>query len=141
MPDASTGSGVEIRSELERRVDTIEASYELMLAYAAQGVASDTQSGQGAQLREFLTRFDAALTGLAELYRELLAVEQPDRKASYTAFLDVLTQDARAAQASLQVVMAQPGISSQLIDNLNASIHVRALLTDIFLIDELLKGR
>jgi hypothetical protein len=25
------------------------------------------------------------------------------------------------------------------VDNLNASIHVRALLTDVFLIDELLK--
>jgi hypothetical protein len=26
------------------------------------------------------------------------------------------------------------------VDNLNASIHVRALLTDLFLIDEILKG-
>ena len=31
-------------------------------------------------------------------------------------------------------------ISSQLVDNLNASIHLRTLLTDIFLIDETLKG-
>jgi len=37
--------------------------------------------------------------------------------------------------------MAQPSISSQLVDNLNASIHVRALLTDLFLIDEILKSR
>jgi hypothetical protein len=37
------------------------------------------------------------------------------------------------------MVLAQESISSQLVDNLNASIHVRALLTDIFLIDELLK--
>jgi hypothetical protein len=36
-------------------------------------------------------------------------------------------------------VLAQPAISSQLIDNLNASIHLRALLTDLFLVDELLK--
>jgi hypothetical protein len=28
-----------------------------------------------------------------------------------------------------------------LVDNLNASIHLRALLTDLFLIDELLKTR
>jgi hypothetical protein len=138
LPDSS-GSD-EIRPELERRVDAIEASYELMLAYAAQGVRSDAQSSNGPQLREFLARFDAALTGLADLYRRLLAIEQPDRQGAYTAFLEVLTQDARAAQAGLQVVMAQPGISSQLVDNLNASIHVRALLTDVFLIDELLKA-
>ncbi len=35
--------------------------------------------------------------------------------------------------------LTQPSISSQLIDNLNASIHLRALLTDLFLVDEILK--
>ena len=141
MPLSDAARADEIRPELERRVDAIEASYELMLAYAAQGARSDAESAHGAQLREFLHRFDTALTGLADLYRELLALEQPERHGAYAAFLEVLTQDARAAQAALQVVMAQPGISSQLVDNLNASIHVRALLTDVFLIDELLKQK
>jgi hypothetical protein len=36
-------------------------------------------------------------------------------------------------------VLGKQDLSSQLIDNLNASIHLRALLTDIFLIDEILK--
>jgi hypothetical protein len=31
-------------------------------------------------------------------------------------------------------------LSSQLIDNLNAWMHLRALLTDLFVIDELLRG-
>ena len=51
----------------------------------------------------------------------------------------VLQRDATSTRAALKLVMAQPSISSQLIDNLNASIHVRALLTDLFLIDEALK--
>jgi len=34
-------------------------------------------------------------------------------------------------------VAAQPAVSSQLIDNLNASIHIRALLTDVFVLGEL----
>ena len=37
-------------------------------------------------------------------------------------------------------MLAQPSISSQLIDNLNASIHLRALLTDLFVVDEILKA-
>ena len=41
--------------------------------------------------------------------------------------------------APLELVLAQPAISSQLIDNMNASIHLRALLTDLFLIDEIVK--
>jgi hypothetical protein len=41
--------------------------------------------------------------------------------------------------AAIELVLAQRSISSQVVDNLNASIHVRALLTDLFLIDEILK--
>jgi hypothetical protein len=57
----------------------------------------------------------------------------------YSAFQSVLERDARDSLATIQLVLAQPTISSQLIDNLNASIHLRALLTDLFLIDEILK--
>ena len=39
--------------------------------------------------------------------------------------------------AAIELVLAQPAISSQLIDNLNASIHLRALLTDMFLVSEI----
>jgi hypothetical protein len=126
------------REDLARRVDAIEAGYELMLAYAAQGIPSDRQSANGEQLREFLRRFDDALTGIADVYRTLIASEGLEA-ATYEGFLGVLMRDAEAAKAGLQVVRAQPNISSQLVDNLNASIHIRALLTDVFLIDELLK--
>jgi ATP phosphoribosyltransferase regulatory subunit HisZ len=128
-----------LREELKRRIDAIESGYELMLAYAAQGLPTDQGSPSGGQLRDALSKFDAALTGLAALLREIVAAEQADRQNAYTDFLDVLERDARAAQAGLHVVIGQPGISSMLVDNLNASIHVRALLTDVFLVDEALK--
>ena len=51
----------------------------------------------------------------------------------------MLDRDARDSLAAIELVLAQPSISSQLVDNLNASIHLRALLTDLFLIDEILK--
>jgi hypothetical protein len=51
----------------------------------------------------------------------------------------VLEKDASDSLASIQLVLVQTTISSQLIDNLNASIHLRALLTDLFLIDEIFK--
>jgi hypothetical protein len=40
--------------------------------------------------------------------------------------------DAHDSLAAVELVLAQPTLSSQLIDNLNASIQVRALLTDLF---------
>ena len=50
-------------------------------------------------------------------------------------FLKVLERDANDSLAAMELVLGQPAISSQLIDNLNASMHLRALLTDLFLID------
>ena len=124
------------RAELNSRCNAIEECYEFMLAYAAQGLDSDV--GSGSQIRAFLSRSDEALTDLAGFlnrFVEQLSVES----APFTAFNAVLDRDARDAQAAVRLVLAQPVISSQLVDNLNASIHLRALLTDLFLIDEALK--
>jgi hypothetical protein len=130
----------EARAELNRRCNAIEECYEFTLAYAAQGLTSDQGSGSGSQLREFLRKCDAALTGLAGFLNGFVRQLDVASGAPYTAFMAVIERDARDAQAAVQLVMAQPSISSQLIDNLNASIHVRALLTDLFLIDEVLKA-
>ena len=59
--------------------------------------------------------------------------------AARGARVAVLDRDARDAQAGVQLALAQPSVSSQMIDNLNASIHLRALLTDLFLIDEIVR--
>ena len=129
----------EMREELQRRCNTIEEAYEFMLAYAAQGVSGDASSQSGGQVREFLTRAAAALTGLGDLYLALVEQEglEPSR---YRPFGAVLDRDARDSLAAVDLVLAQPAISSQIVDNLNASIHLRALLTDLFLIDEVLKS-
>jgi hypothetical protein len=59
--------------------------------------------------------------------------------APYRAFAGVIDRDARDASAAIQLVLSLKSIGSQVIDNLNASIHLRALLTDLFLIDEVIK--
>ena len=128
-----------MRSELHSRIDTIEEAYEFMLAYAAQGLEGDTTTQSGGQLREFLTRASGALSGLAGVLTTIVAVERLEPADRYRAFAAVLDRDARDSLAAIELVLAQPSISSQLVDNLNASIHVRALLTDLFLIDEILK--
>lgn len=131
----------EAQQELSRRADAIEGGYEMMLAYAAQGLASDQGAANSAQLRDHLKRFDAALTGLAQVYRDAAAALGIGPQDSLDHLLKTLDADATFTQSALRVVMALPGgISSQMIDNLNASIHVRALLTDVFVIDELLRG-
>jgi hypothetical protein len=124
--------------DVRERCNAIEECYEFMLAYAAQGLPSEHGSGSGSQLREFLGRAVKALSGVADAYA--LAIKQEGQVSEpYQAFLGVLDRDASDSIAAIEMVLAQPALSSQLIDNLNASIHIRALLTDLFLIDETLK--
>jgi hypothetical protein len=128
-------------ARFSERCEAIEECYEFMLAYAGQGLASDEGSQAGSQIREFLRRAAQAITGLAESCTESAEQEGLESAGKYKAFLTVLERDARDSLAALDVVLVQPAISSQLIDNLNASIHLRALLTDLFLFDEILKAQ
>jgi hypothetical protein len=128
-----------MREDFLRRVDAVEEAYEFMLAYAAQGAAGD--SGAGSQIREFLTRAAAAVADLGGALTAVVEREGIEPADRYRAFAAVVERDARDSLAAIDLVLAQPSISSQVIDNLNASIHVRALLTDLFLIDEILKVR
>jgi len=127
--------------DLDQRIDAIESAYEFMLAYAAQGRQSDQGGGAASELRDYLRRMEAALDGLgAELAARVAAV-YGEGVDPYRAFLDAAGQDAARALAIIRLVLAKPAISSQLIDNVNASIHLRALLTDLFVVDEALKQK
>ncbi len=128
-------------SDVFRRSNDIEECYEFMLAYAAQGLPTDDGSQSGGKLRELLAGAAEALTGLAEscaIAVEWEGFERPDR---YQPFFRVVDRDARDSLAAIELVLSQPVISSQLIDNLNASIHLRALLTDLFLLGEIFRAR
>ncbi len=129
------------RTELSARCNTVEEAYEFMLAYAGQGLASDAGSAKGGQVREYLVKAEVALSSLAAFVGAFSSKAAGAAELlPYAAFMEVIERDARAARAAIGLVIAQPSISSQVIDNLNASIHLRALLTDLFLIDEVLKG-
>jgi len=122
------------------RCDTIEEAYEYFLAYASQGLTSDKDSDTGRQAREYLRRCAEALDGLGEVLAECVKPLGADAAAPYFEFIRVIDRDARDANAAVKLVLALPSIGSQVVDNLNASIHLRALLTDLFLIDEVLKS-
>ena len=126
MTEGSNGSFAE-------RIDVIEEAYEFMLAYAAQGVEDD--SGLGESVRDFLARAVAAMEGLADS-----ASKAGASAGAWSDFLGLLRDDTHRARLAIALVLAQPRISSALIDNLNASIHLRTLLTDLFLIDEALNS-
>jgi len=123
---------------LQQRVDAIEGGYEFLLAYAAQGLATDEGNANSEQLRTYLSRMDDGIAGLEPAFREVIGATAD--AAAFEDFLQILARDAVGARAALKVVLTRQGISSQLVDNLNVSTHLRALLTDLFLLDEAVKG-
>ena len=123
---------------VRERCDAIEECYEFMLGYAAQGVPGDNGTPATGQLRQLLAGAERALDGLAHAFSAAVAEAALEPAARYRSFLMVLDRDAQTSLAAVRLVMAQRTIGSQLVDNLNASIHLRALLTDLFLIDEVL---
>ena len=126
-------------SAFAARCDAVEAAYEFMLAYAAQGLPNEQGSTSGSQIRDFLRTCDQALDGLADAAARATRETRAGDPSPYEAFVEVLDRDARNARAAVRLVLAQPSIGSQIVDNLNASSHLRAVLTDLFLLDEILK--
>jgi hypothetical protein len=129
-----------IDAELRDDIDTIEDAYEFMLAYAAQGLAGNEAGGAGAQIRDTLSRCYEAVEGLPARLQAVVEAKNVEPMEPYHAFIDIVERDASYTQTALRLLLLQPAISSQLVDNLNAWIHLRALLTDLFVIDEILKG-
>ncbi|MDG2375059.1 MAG: hypothetical protein P8M18_01795 [Woeseiaceae bacterium] len=106
---------------LHDQIEAVESGYEFMLAYAAQGREND----KGSEVRDILT----AMRNAASEIDNLLSGDD----GVYSA---VVVDDARKSVAAISLVLSQESISSELVDNLNASIHLRALLTDLFLLSE-----
>ena len=111
-------------------IDAVEETYEFMLAYAAQ---RRSREEPGDDIRDCLGRADAGLAIIAAMAPLNGGGDDQD------AFVEMVRQDAARARTAMRFVLGQRAIGSQMIDNLNASIHLRTLLTDLFLLDEALK--
>jgi hypothetical protein len=131
----------EAQAGIWERCNTVEECYEFMLAYAAKGLPGEDTGGRKSQIREFLERAACAIDGLSENCTATIREQSLRPVEKYQAFLTVLDRDAHDSLAAIELVLAQPSISSQLVDNLNASIHLRALLTDLFLIGDILRSQ
>lgn len=128
------------RDRIADGIDAVEGAYEFFLAYAAQGITEESNAGRvGTQLRGHLDRMAEAVSELSPALDTLLEEGGLVGGDELRAFGEVLRADTENAGAVLSLIRSRVSISSQLIDNLNASVHVRTLLTDLFILDEVLK--
>ena len=110
--------------------DIIEESYEFMLAYAAQGRRREAdESGGESQIRNYLRRFEAALADLDGALAKGFGKEG-------ASFTDRFRADLAAVRSVLALLLSKPSITSDMVDNTNGLIALRAFLTDVFFTDQ-----
>lgn len=131
-------------AQLQSCIEKIEAAYEYMLAYAAQGRKTEPPTSEGSNEPSIRTFLEGLLWGIEQLPEGFIQVVQTlnvddQAKQQLERFKQTLSADANSASAVVGMVLNVPSLSSQVIDNLNASTHVRTLLTDIFILDEVLR--
>ncbi|MDE0058749.1 MAG: hypothetical protein OXI22_06740 [Defluviicoccus sp.] len=117
-----------IRSQIER----IEEAYEFMLAYAAQGRSDEGAGPDGAHIRTFLAQFDAAAAAIVE------ELDSVPRAGEAEAFLDSFKADTAIMISVLRTILARDQVTSEVVDNANGLIAVRAYLTGLFFLDKVL---
>jgi hypothetical protein len=116
---------------LRNAFDIVEEAYEFMLAYAAQGRKRETEeAGQQSQIRNYLKRFDRALGEIEAAIGEGLGGDEG------AAFTERFRGDLAATRSILRLLLSRSSISSDMIDNSNGLIALRAFLTDVFFIDQ-----
>ncbi len=128
------------QGRLAATIESIERAYEYLLAYAAQGRREDV----GTEARATLMALHAALGEIGPRANAAFATAAAPAGAAFGtdvgAYLAAVDQDARIARGAVGLVLSRAQIGSLLVDNLNASVHLRALLTDAFLLDQALGG-
>ena len=122
---------LEPAARMREAFDVVEESYEFMLAYAAQGRKREVgQSGGESQIRQYLKRFDGALADLDEGLQDGIGGRTD------SAFLGRFQHDIAVIRSVFELLLSRTSISSDMIDNTNGLIAMRALLTDIFFVDQ-----
>ena len=120
-------------ASIRRSFDMIEEAYEFMLAYAAQGRRRESADGGGtSQIRHYLQRFRSATVSLVQEVNSL------DGEQDGLAFRRRFVENLLTVQSVLDMLLAQPSISSEMIDNTNGMIVMRSALTEIFFADHVM---
>ncbi len=115
---------------MRKSIDVVEECYEFMLAYAAQGRKREPEDESVSRIRHYLTRFQDALDQMQEVLPAILPTDtgQP--------FRERFQDDIAVTRSVLALLSEQPSITSDMIDNTNGLIAVRAFMTDLFFVDQ-----
>ncbi len=115
---------------MRNAIDVVEEAYEFMLAYAAQGRKREAEDESISRIRQYLTRFTGALDDMEQ------AAPSVFRSDAGHPFRDRFLGDIAVTRSVVMLLLERPSITSDMVDNTNGLVAVRALLTDLFFVDQ-----
>lgn len=120
----------ETAAAMRTAIDVVEEAYEFMLAYAAQGRKREHEDEGVSKIRQYLNRLAGALDDMRDAAPGLFTSDasQP--------FRDRFLDDIAVTRSVVALLLERPSITSDMVDNTNGLIVVRAFLTDLFFIDQ-----
>lgn len=116
---------------IRQNIETVEEAYEYMLAYAAQGRAEEGAGADGAQIRTFLRQYSVAVDAIIEALDSIV-----ESNAEAGIFVKNFRSESETMASVLNIMLARDNISSEVVDNANGLISVRAYLTSLFFMDK-----
>jgi hypothetical protein len=124
-------------AELALSIATFERGYDALLAYGKLHRKDDT----GSDIRHTLVSMHAALDGLGPLVASIIGAGSSETARVAADFVSAVTDDARKARGAIALVLSSAAISSRLVGSLDTNVHLRALLSDLRLVDQALRPR
>jgi hypothetical protein len=126
----TASSDLDAAVAMRNAIDTVEEAYEFMLAYAAQGRKREPEDESVSRIRHYLTGFAGALDAMQQAIPAIMTTEAGQRFRA--RFLD----DIAVTRSVIALLLEQPSITSDMIDNTNGLIALRAFMTDLFFVDQ-----
>jgi hypothetical protein len=120
-----------LAGEIRQQIETIEECYEYMLAYAAQGRSDEGAGPDGAQIRTFLTQISGAIVAITQSIDGIV-----EQAPSAAAFVEGFKRESAVVDSVVNIMLASGNVSSEIVDNANGLISVRAYLTSLFFMDK-----
>lgn len=133
MTDAD-GSSVR---ELQAHIESAEEAYEFLISYAGKGLDHEQPAGMSEEVRGYVRQLDEAFAGAHAAALAITDEHDLEGETHYRAMLDRLADEIDEAREVLQLLAAQPVITSAQVDDVNGMSVFQSVVMKLFFLDEL----
>lgn len=135
--DDATGDGEGAVVELQSQIQSAEEAYEFLISYAGRGLDRKQPPGTTEEVRDTLTKLDAAMVGGLEAAKAVPDEHDIDGEEQYRRMLARMEEEVDEARTIVSLIAAQTVVTSPQVDNMNGMSVFQSVMMKFFFLDEL----